>query len=905
MGVVMGQVILVNNPYNPIQDLEVIEVDQPVTLRHWLDDRGIVEFSYPTTCRVDGVYVLRRDWPVVEIGSNSVVEFCAHPHGGGGGGGGGKQIMQVVAMIAIMVVAIYLGPVIGGVLAQGLGVAASATTTAIGSSIVMAVGGMAMGAMFSAPKPAMPSASWSSPGALPAASPTYALTATGNQGRLGQVIAEAFGRHKIVFDLGANAYQEYVDNDQYLFQLHVIGVGEYEIESLRIDDTPLASFEEVDFEVVQPGGAMTLISHVVTTAEEVAGQEARGPNQLSGGDQGWIGPFIINPAPTRMIALGIDVMFQRGLYHATDSGTLAEKSVSWRVEIRAVDDDGAAMNSDFVTSLAGDLSPSMGSLTFNETAIDGDTVAINGIVFTFVPGSPGDGQVQIGADAAGCATNLAAALNASSDPAVNVATYTVSGSTVLIAHDTAGIAGDAFTLAATRAEPSGETLTGGGFGCLAEETYAAATNTAIRRSYKYEVAAGRYQVRIKRTTANDQDSRTGHELRWGQARAYLNTVPNYGDVTLVAVKMRATDNLSSRSSRLINGICTRKLPMWNAATGWSAPVPTRSIAAAASYILRSENGARQPDKRFDVTKLWELHATWESRGDHFDGIFDSTLTAWEALSRVLKVGRGAPFQQGGVVRFMRDEPISLPSGLFNRRNIVKGSLNIQYDMVTEDTADAVTVQFFNRKTWAVDEVTAALRDGVVRVLSDAEMVSDPPINPARLEYMGITDEAHAGREACFAQACNLYRRRRPSWRTELDGRVLSFGEVVAISHPLPSWGQDGEIVAWDTGTSVLTLSEAVRWPESGALYLAMRARNGALAGDVVEIAPASDGDPFKVVALDPLPLVPDTGGDRERTYYAIGPADAWARRVRVRSIKPRKGQCEIVAVVEDDRVHVN
>src|SRR3546814_12745688 len=67
-----------------------------------------------------------------------------------------------------------------------------------------------------------------------------------------------------------------------------------------------------------------------------------------------------------------------------------------------------------------------------------------------------------------------------------------------------------------------------------------------------------------RLDGKDTNSRAGHEVRWGEARGYLAGGVTFPDnVTLLAIRMRATDNLSQRSSRLINCIVTRKLPVWS------------------------------------------------------------------------------------------------------------------------------------------------------------------------------------------------------------------------------------------------------------------------------------------------------------------------------------------------------
>lgn len=83
-------------------------------------------------------------------------------------------------------------------------------------------------------------------------------------------------------------------------------------------------------------------------------------------------------------------------------------------------------------------------------------------------------------------------------------------------------------------------------------------------------------------------------------------------------------------------------------------------------------------------------------------MFDQQVTVWDALTRVARCGRAVPFLQGGIVRLVRDEARLLPVALFSPRNIVKNSLKIQYVMPGEETADAVTVEFFSSRTWKPD-----------------------------------------------------------------------------------------------------------------------------------------------------------------------------------------------------------
>ena len=746
-------VILLRNPFQPSQR-EVMVAHPSQTIRQWLGAQGIAEFNQPTVCIKNGAPVLRADWAVTPI--DGVVLFITLPQGGGGGGGG-KNPLRTVLMIAVMVVA----TVYGGPLGASLGFSGN-LATAVGSAIIMTAGSALVSALVPLPTPNMPSFAGSS-GSLAQPSPTYSLQGQGNYARLAQPIPVVYGRHLVYPDLAATPYGEYQGNEQFLHQLHCIGLGEYDIEQIRIEDTPIASFEEMTYQIVPPGSPVTLFNPDVVTAPEVAGQEL-----LAGT---WTGGFAINPADSEVTHIGIDILLPRGLYYANDAGGLDSRSASWKVEARAIDAEGDPLN-------------------------------------------------------------------------------------------------DWFT--------------------LGSESLTAATTTPQRRTYLYPVAAGRYEVRATRLDTKSTSSRAGHEVRWGEARGYLAGGVTFPDnVMLLAIRMRATDNLSQRSSRLINCIVTRKLPVWSVDSGWSAPLPTRSIAWAFADILRASYGAKLPDARIDLAALAQLDQVWASRGDQFDGVFDQQVTVWEALTRVARCGRAVPFLQGGIVRLVRDEARLLPVALFSPRNIVKNSLKIQYVMPGEETADAVTVEFFSSRTWKPDEVTVSLP-------------GSSSTNPAKLRLFGCTTEAHAVREGLYLAAANRYRRRIITLRTELEGLIPTYGDLIAIAHDMPSWGSGGEIVAWDGDTKTAKLSEPIAFVDGQEHVMALRRRDGGVSGPHA-VMPGSDVQ--QVVFADLPDILIETGLSAERTHFAFGVAEQWSLLARVIAVRPRGEQVEITCVAEHPAVH--
>lgn len=708
----------------------------------------------PVICQVNGQWISRKAWAMRVKDGDSVL-FVTLPQGGGGG----SNPLRLILMIAVA----YFTAGLGGAL---LGVEGAAAVGSLGVSLANAavglLGSMLVNALIPAPKPTQAQQATS----LAAASPTYSIGAQGNSARLGSPIPVIYGRHQVFPDFSAMPYTEYAGNEQYLYQLFCIGQGEYDIESIRVEDTPISSFSEITYEVTQPGGTVTMFPASVTTSGEVSGQEALTSTTL--------GPFVANASGTLANYLAIDVVMPRGLYYANDGGGLDSISVAWTVQAQEINDVGTAIGS-WVT--------------------------------------------------------------------------------------------------------------------LGTESHSAATTTPVRLSKKYEVDEGRYQVKLTRTDTKQTDSRYGHELDWAGLRAYIPGSQSYGDVTMVAMRLRATNNLSAQASRKINFVVTRKLKTWNPATGWStSSVPTRSIAWAIADICKSKYGANLADSRIDLQGLYDLDAVYTARGDLFDGVFDSQSTIMEGLTQVSRSGRAIPFIQGGIVHAVRDSAASIPVAMFSQRNIIKNSLKIDYLMASEETADAVDVTYFDSQIWGERTVRATLPGHA----------SD---KPAAVKLFGVTTRQQAWNEGMYIAACNRYRRRIVTFSTEMEGFIPSISDLIAVQHDMPRWGQSGEIVAWNPATKEAILSEPLDWSAGGSHVLAYRTRNGAPVGP---FACTAGADAYHVTLTDwtGASQTPDISGDRERSHYAFGPANEQYIKCRMVTMRPKSAETvEIIAVVESDYVH--
>ena len=738
------QIVKIQNPFN-LAESEVFYCLIQMTVTEIVAKYNVSPQNMPFICFLNGEPLLRKFWDN-KLKQTDHLAFLYLPQGGGGGG---SNPLKVVLSVAVMVAAYYTGGWAAGAYGTFAG-AATATAVSVGGS-------MLVNAVIPTPSSSL-SSSYSSSSLE--TSPTYSLNAQGNQAKLGGVIPVLYGRHIIYPDFAAKPYTEYKDNEQYLHQLHVITQGFCEIEQIRIDDTPISSFAEVQYEVVEPNKTVTLFNPNVVVATEIAGQELLKDT--------YVGGFIVNPEDTKINKIGIDVVMNSGLYYANDSGGLSTKTIQWQIEARRVGDEGNPL---------------------------GDWVI------------------------------------------------------------------------------------------LGTESYSAAKNTPIRLSYFYSVEMGRYEIRAIRLDTKDTSARAAHAIYWENLKGYMEAPSTFGEMTLLAIKMRATNNLSSNSSRKVNAIVHRKVKTWSSANGWSEPEKSRSIVWAITDILKSQYGGRLPDERIHLEELERLDKTLSNRGDHFDGVFDSATTIWEAISKIARCGRSLPILQSGMIRIIRDEPKTIPTAMFTPRNIIKDSFSIEYIMPSEDTADSVKVQYFSNKYWKYDDVIAKLADSTEE-------------NPANVDLFGCTDKEHAAREGYYMCACNRYRRKYITFQTELEGLIPTYGDLISITHDLCEWGQGGEVLSVVGNT--IKLSETLIWKAEEDHFISFRLKDGSMS----EAYPVTKGALSNEVVLENLPDIDIyTGTAMERTHFAFGIKGKMSMFAKVIGVKPRGDTVEISCVNESEEVY--
>ncbi|MES2030834.1 MAG: host specificity factor TipJ family phage tail protein [Pseudomonadota bacterium] len=304
----------------------------------------------PTVLEVNGEPVLRKFWTSTRIAANDNVRFVSYPLGGQGNGV--KQVIGLVALVAVSAFALWAGPALFGAGTFG----ALATTAAIG------IGGSLLINALTAPKA----------GATNAPSATqdqiYSVSAQGNTAKLGQPLPVWYGRLKNFPDFAATPWGEFVGNDQYLNVLLSVGMGSFDYETIFVSDTPmwtaadgvLPSFSTAQVEFYEPGAPVTLFPVSVVQSDEVSGQQLPDGAGTFGGQYeppsaqtpgAWLGGFIVNASGTQVQSIAIDYVLPGGCFTVnTDSddpnrNNIGSAIVGIGAEICPVNDAGAPIGS--------------------------------------------------------------------------------------------------------------------------------------------------------------------------------------------------------------------------------------------------------------------------------------------------------------------------------------------------------------------------------------------------------------------------------------------------------------------------------------------------------------------------------------------------------------------------------
>ena len=233
-----------------------------------------------------------------------------------GGEGGGKNPLRTILTLAILVV----GTVYGGPLGLALGLKGK-FAVAVGTALISGGGTLLINAIAPLPAPTFTSRHQDSE-----SSAVFAIESARNSGRPFGAVPSVLGRHRMVPPLGARIYTELHGRDQYLRMLVVWGYGPLSISDLRIGETPITDFEDVEVETREgrdTDAPLTLYTDRVF-------QESFSVLLVGGAN------WTTKRTELETTEISVDVSFPRGLSRLEDTGRRSPLTVAIDIEYRKV-----------------------------------------------------------------------------------------------------------------------------------------------------------------------------------------------------------------------------------------------------------------------------------------------------------------------------------------------------------------------------------------------------------------------------------------------------------------------------------------------------------------------------------------------------------------------------------------
>ncbi|MFQ5786189.1 MAG: host specificity factor TipJ family phage tail protein [Alphaproteobacteria bacterium] len=311
---------------------------------------------------------------------------------------------------------------------------------------------------------------------------------------------------------------------------------------------------------------------------------------------------------------------------------------------------------------------------------------------------------------------------------------------------------------------------GGAWTPLTTTTVTGAKTSVMRTARRWAVARGRYEVRVRRTTVDSNDSKIFDLVTWTALRTFTNEDPvALPGLAKTVLRIRATDQLSGIVDTF-NGVAHSILPDWDSPTQTWIQRTTSNPASIYREVLQGSANARAlPDSRADLPNLQSWHDRCVALGLEFNMVRDFPASVFETLSDVAAAGQASVARRDGKWGVVVDEPNKARVQLFSPRN----SFDYRGQRIFQDVPHGFRVRFANRnKDWRADEMIV-FRDG----FSAANATEFEG-----LDLIGVTDPQTVWRLGRYHLATALLRPEAHRFSTDLEYLVCQRGDVVGLNH---------------------------------------------------------------------------------------------------------------------------
>jgi hypothetical protein len=381
----------------------------------------------------------------------------------------------------------------------------------------------------------------------------------------------------------------------------------------------------------------------------------------------------------------------------------------------------------------------------------------------------------------------------------------------------------------------------------------AEVSNPVRRTFRIDTGrSARWAVQIYRSWPSYSPDFGMSTFVWSGLKLIVdNSSRAYGNVTLLACRVKASKGIGSDAAVRISARCKR----------WANGLPNGGFQhsknpADAFYDIYTDTryGAARPPYELDLPTLNNLRNKWN--GYEFNHVFKERSTVWEAL-KTATVGMAAePLPLGSVMSIAQDGVKPTRSMLFTDANIVEGTMKVNYIFDVEENTDGIEVQFISPIDWI---------ESFVRYPTDS-------VVPETVTLAGCTSQHHAEEYARLNWQRTRGQRKRITFDTELEGIILQLGDRIAVSHEMPKWGDNGLVLA--VNGTLVTVDHDLDWSGSATKYMLFRKVDGSPSEICAVVKGAQPNQAWLVTSPTMTMHVDD---DYDYTSFAFGQATTMVR----------------------------
>ena len=408
-----------------------------------------------------------------------------------------------------------------------------------------------------------------------------------------------------------------------------------------------------------------------------------------------------------------------------------------------------------------------------------------------------------------------------------------------------------------------------------------------------------WEVRARRITPkfDEKDTRFVDEVQWRDLYGleYVDK-QTFGDVTTIQVRTPATAGALSIKQRKLNCLAWRKIP--SRIPGTNTFTNENQTNSDATLIIRhialdpTLGNMQESDLDYDSMFTASSHnQTYfgTKKCVFFGHTFDNKdLSAEEMIVAVANAMFSTPYRQGSKLKLNFEQKTDLSKLLFNHRNKLPGSEVRNVRFGSSDNHDGVEFDWTDTSDGATETYQIPY-DGSAS-------------NPKKIEVVGITNEIQAHMHAWREWQKIQYQNVAVEFDSTAEAAILTLNDRILVADNTRPDTNDGNIVSQDNLT--LELSQPFS-PETGEDYtIFIQHFDGSV--ESLDVLSVLDDTHVTLGSPPRLPLVLDTDRYARTTYQIIKNSRVRPSAFLVKEIDPKDNYVvSMQATNYDDRFYLH